>query len=91
MPCFAGISEIMVELLFMCQLDKLYHNLASCDYLLVVEIVVKGKFLLLSFFPPFQSLGIVTRMCAIFIIGLIHVHALYSGKRALKHRKVCTR
>lgn len=33
---------------------------------------------------------IVTRMCAIFIIGLIHVHALGSGKHALKHRKACT-
>lgn len=30
-------------------------------------------------------------MCAIFIIGLIYVHALCSGKRALKHRKACTR
>ena len=34
---------------------------------------------------------IVTRRCAIFIIGLIHVRALCSGKRALKHRKACTR
>ncbi len=47
MPSFTEYFDVMVKLLFACQLDKLYHNLANYDYLLVVEIVVKVEFLLL--------------------------------------------
>ena len=43
-------SEDFIKLLFICQLGKSRQDLASCDYLLVVKLVVKGDGLLLRGF-----------------------------------------
>lgn len=39
MPCFARVSGNFMK--FKCQLGKLLQTFASCDYLLVVKLVVK--------------------------------------------------
>ena len=47
MLCFAMVSGDFIKLLFLCQLGKSWQDLASCDHLLVVKLVVKGEGLLL--------------------------------------------
>ena len=47
MPCFARVIGYFVICSEMTECGKSEQILASCDYLLVVKLVVKGSFLLL--------------------------------------------
>ena len=49
MLCFARFSGFIVKCSEITDCGKLEQNPASCYYLLVVKLVVKGTFLLLSF------------------------------------------
>lgn len=50
MPCFARVSEDFLFYSEMRECGKSEQNLASCDYLLVVKLVVKVDGLLLRIF-----------------------------------------
>ena len=54
MPCFARGSGVIVTCSEITDCDKSEQNPASCYYLVVVKLVVKGKSLLLKvlFFIP---------------------------------------
>lgn len=58
MPCFARDFGRFVKCSKMCEYGKSEHILASCGYLLVVKLVVKQIFLLLTIFFNLFKLNI---------------------------------
>ena len=58
MPCFARFSGIIVICSKITDCGKSEQDGASCYYLLVVKLVVKGKLLLLRVIHPYHQLQV---------------------------------